>query len=175
MTDVDAFEPSYSPKKVEFWLAHWEELDALVKTPKSSAHIAEHLNREWIMLAVRMRFCICQEQHTVDSMSVNPACTHEPSGGGAYDSGPQAVLCVYADLMRAAEELPPGWLATRRIWHDQMIHPMAIGRRVAEWRRDVKLGKARVEPEPVFPRAIAINRMAKWLGWGRTPAFDEVA
>lgn len=171
----DIFEPTYSPKRIEFWLAHWEELDALVKTPKSSAHIAEHLNREWMLLQPRLRFCLCVEQHATDSMSVNPACTHEPRGGGAYDSGPQAVLCVYADLMRAAEQLPVGWLATRKIWAQQMIHPEAVARRVQEWRRDVKLGLARDEREPIFARTEAIRRMARMLGWGCLPAFEEVA
>jgi hypothetical protein len=66
---ADPFEPVYPPKKIEFWLAHFEELVALVQDGKSSAHIAEHLNREWFLLQSRLRYCICKELHDADTLA----------------------------------------------------------------------------------------------------------
>lgn len=159
---IDAFEPVYPPQKIEFWLAHFEELYTLVHSPKSSAHIAEHLNREWILLQVRLRTCLCKEEHEREMYSVDPACTHEPSGGGAYRAGPETAECVMADLRIAASKLPPGWLATRRIWAEQLLGAKEIAQRVNEWRQT-----GYHEREPAFSRSIAIRRMAAFLGWGQ--------
>jgi hypothetical protein len=163
----DAFDTAYSPRRVEFWLAHFEELETLVRSPKSSAHVAEHLNREWVMLQVRLRFCLCQEAHAVDSRAVDPACQHEPTGGGAYRAGPETALCVLSDLRHAAEHLPPGWLATRKIWWEELIPQKTIIQRVTDWRHQVRHGQAYVEREPAFARTIAVNRMANQLGWSK--------
>ena len=160
----DVFEPIYSPRRIEFWLAHWEELYALVTTPKSSAHNAEHLNREWMMLQPRLRFCLCAEAHAFDSMASDPACTHEPTGG-SFRVGGETVLCVYSDLMKASDTLPPGWLATRKIWREQLISDRQIEQRVMKWRYAVRHGDAENEREPVFSRPVAVNRMASSLWW----------
>lgn len=172
----DPFEPIYSPRKIEFWLAHWEELYSLVTTPKSSAHNAEHLNREWMLLQPRLRFCLCLEAHAIDSMAVDPGCTHEPTGG-SFRVGGETVLCVYADLKRAASMLPPGWLSTHRIWREQMVSDAEINLRVFTWRQAVRAGSAVVEREPVFSRPVAVNRMATSLGWSKMPALgiDAIA
>jgi hypothetical protein len=152
----DVFEPVYSPRKVEFWLDHWEELDTLVESPKSAAHIAEHLNREWVMLQVRMKTCLCKELHASDAAAVDPGCRHEPTGGG-FRTGTTTALCIVADLRHAADKLPPNWHATHKIWQSQMLPRTMIDQRsrVAEGR----------EREPVFARYIAVKRMAGWLGW----------
>jgi len=154
----DPFEPVYSPKKIYFWLAHWEELYTLVHTPKSSAHIAEHLNREWELLLPRLRYCLCHELHAVDSRAVDPACSHEPSGGGSYKTGPETALCIYADLIKASEQLPPAWSATQQIWLEQMVPVMVIKSRAK---------RAERQREPAFARTLAVERMARYLGWGQ--------
>ena len=159
---VDAFEPSYSPRKIEFWLAHWEELQTLVDTPRSAAHIAEHLNREWMMLQARNRYCLCHELHAIDSLAVDPACTHSPSGGGGYRRSSEAVLCIYADLHKASGELPAPWSATQRIWFDQRVPRSLVSQRVASWRKSKP-----TPPEPIFARTFAVMRMAESLGWTR--------
>ena len=171
---TDPFEPIYPPRKIEFWLAHWEELYALVLTPKSSAHNAEHLNREWMLLQPRLKYCLCQEAHAADSMASDPGCTHEPTGG-SYRVGGETVACVYADLMDASGKLPPGWLATRKIWREQLLGDQEINHRVLTWRIAVKYHGMAVEPEPWFARSEAINRMARSLGWTKMPALSEVA
>lgn len=153
----DAFEPTYSPRKIEFWLAHWEELASLVNTPKSSAHIAAHLAEEWMHLQVRLRYCLCQEQHAADTLAVDPACTHERSGG-RYQGGPETALCIHADLTAASGRLPARWLATRQIWAQQLTPQPVVMRR---------LQSAKHEPEPLFARYVAVERMARYLGWTR--------
>jgi len=147
----DVFEPTYPPGKIDFWLDHFEELDTLVLSPKSSAHIAEHLAREWILLQVRLTSCLCKEQHAHDSAAVDPACSHAPSGGGAYRAGPETALCIVADLRRAASELPPHWLATRRIWETLSL-PAGRARHTAL-------------NEPPFSRSACVQMMARSLGW----------
>ena len=159
----DAFEPTYSPRKVEFWLAHWGELDTLVHTPKSSAHIAEHLSVEWMHLQVRLRFCLCHEAHATDSLAVDPSCQHSPSGGH-YRGGPETALCIFADLHHASSKLPPVWLATRKIWQEQLVPRALVDERVLRWR----LSGAVREREPAFARSIAVDRMARFLGWQPT-------
>lgn len=165
MGPEDPFEPTYSPRLIEFWLEHFEELETLASSPKSSAHIAEHLNHEWMMLQARLRVCLCKEAHASDSMAVDPACTHMPGGGGAYAKGPITALLVLADLRYAAEQLPPGWLSTRTIWHQQLVEDARIIDRVYDWRKRVHRGEAGVEREPAFARSVAVRRMAQALGW----------
>lgn len=166
----DVFEPVYSPRKVEFWLHHWEELDTLVHSPKSSAHIAEHLNREWILLQVRLRTCLCQEAHAVDSRAVDPACAHMPSGGGSFNAGSETVRCVMADLRRAADTLPPTWLSTRQIWVEQGLDARLIAQRVQRSRYAPRVA------EPAYSRWVAIRHMAMKLGWMPQAAqLEEVA
>lgn len=154
---TDAFEPNYSPRKIEFWLAHFEELVTLVIDRKSSAHIAEHLNREWFLLQSRMRYCLCGELHDADTRAVDPACAHMPSGGG-HRNGPETALCIYADLRRAADTLPSSWLATHKIWSEQMLSSREVDRRVRS--------RPDREREPIFARSVAVRRMARELGWG---------
>lgn len=152
----DVFEPVYSPKRIEFWLAHYDELLELVFSGKTSAHIAEHLNREWFLLQSRLRHCLCKELHAVDSLAVDPGCTHSPSGG-SYRQGPETALCIMADLSRAAESLPATWLATQKIWDEQ---------RLDRQRRDALRARTRIlEREPIWARSVAIRRMALELGW----------
>jgi hypothetical protein len=158
--EIDPFEPVYSPKKIEFWLAHFEELVTLVQSGKSSAHIAEHLNREWFLLQARLRYCLCKEEHDADTLAVDPACTHSPSGG-TFRQGPETALCILADLRRAADRLPPNWVATQRIWAEQFFDERLIARR-----RLVAHRVGAYEREPVFARTVAIRRMARELGWG---------
>lgn len=165
----DVFEPVYTPRKIEFWLDHWEELDAIAHTPKSAAHIAEHLAREWFMLQGRMKACLCKELHDVDVMAVDPACSHEPSGGGAYRSTASSALCIVADLRSAADLLPPEWLATRTIWHQQGLGIPEIGRKVRAWRNN----HVGFEREPVFARSIAVRRMARQLGWSLSSNIEK--
>lgn len=153
----DAFEPSYSPKKIEFFLAHWEELNSMVFDGKSSAHIAEHLNREWFLLQSRMRYCLCGELHDADTRAVDPACAHMPMGG-SHRNGPETALCIYADLRRAADALPPTWLVTHKIWSEQLLSPKEVEQRLSRC--------AEREREPIFARSVAVRRMARELGWG---------
>jgi hypothetical protein len=155
----DVFEPSYSPKKIEFWLSHWEELDTLVSSPKASAHIAEHLNREWFLLQGGWKVCLCKELHDRDM--VDPACARTPSGGGGFLAGATTALCILADLRAAADVLPAHWMATRQIWRQQMLTVKAIQQRVDRWRHN----RGHIEREPGFARDIAVQRMAKVLGW----------
>jgi hypothetical protein len=154
----DIFEPTYSPKRVEFWLAHFEELVALVQDGKSSAHIAEHLNREWFLLQSRLRYCICKELHDADTLAVDPACTHSPSGG-SYRMGPETAVCILADLRKAASSLPPSWLVTHKIWQEQMMSAREITVKRLEGRRVAS------EREPIFARTVAVRRMARELGY----------
>lgn len=154
----DAFEPVYTPKRIEFFLAHWEELLSMVFDGKSSAHIAEHLNREWMLLQSRMRYCLCGELHDADTRAVDPACSHSPSVG-SHRHGPETALCIYADLRRAADSLPASWLVSHRIWTEQCMPSKEIQRR-AQTDRDR-------EREPIFARSVAIRRMARELGWQR--------
>lgn len=160
----DPFEPVYSPKKIEFWLAHFEELITMVQSGKSSAHIAEHLNREWFLLQARLRYCLCQEVHNAEMRAVDPACLHEPSGG-TYRQGPETALCILADLRKAADALPPSWITTQKIWHEQMVPARQIALRREQWRAKVKAGAEYEEREPAFARTIAVRRMARDLGW----------
>jgi hypothetical protein len=157
----DVFEPIYSPRRVEFWLAHWEELDTLVHSPKSAAHIAEHLNREWWLIQSRYASCICKELHDADTLAVDPACAHMPGGGAARSM--HTALCIFSDLRLAADELPPGWLATRQIWNQQMLPDRLVDSRLQVWRAQ----RNGIEREPVFARNVAIRRMAAKLGWSR--------
>lgn len=152
----DAFEPSYSPKKIDFWLAHFEELVTMVFDGKSSAHIAEHLQREWILLQSRMRSCLCGELHDADTRAVDPACAHMPQGG-SYRHGPETALCIYADLRRAADLLPATWIVTHKIWTEQMLPGKEIQLRASR-----SLARER---EPIFARGVALRRMARELGW----------
>jgi hypothetical protein len=161
----DPFEPVYSPQRVEFWLEHFEELETLALSPKSSAHIAEHLSHEWMLLQMRLKVCLCKEQHDTDSLTVDPACLHMPGGGGAFAKGPITALLVLADLKHAAEHLPPGWLATRQIWKQQLVDGLTAEHRIATWRKRVRAGDDYVEREPAFARSIAVRRMARYLGW----------
>lgn len=155
----DVFEPVYTPRKVEFWLDHWEELDVLMHSPKSSAHIAEHLAREWFLLEVRNKACLCKELHDVDSKASDPACSHTPSGGGSFQSKASTALCIVADLRQAADELPAVWTATRQIWQQQMLSRLEILKRVQ------KAAGMKHEREPVFARSVAIRRIAAKLGY----------
>lgn len=152
------FEPVYPPRKVEFWLEHWEELETLAYSPKASAHIAEHLNREWFLLQVRMKVCMCAE------MADDPYCQVSP-GGGDYRAGAETIRCVVADLAQAADKLPSNWFATHKIWQ-QMAMPMReIERRSRQYETR--------EREPLFARHIALRRMARALGW--IPATEQAA
>lgn len=150
--DDDVFEPNYSPSRIEFWLHHWEELDALAYSPRSSAHIAEHLNREWMLLQVRRRACLCAELHGVDQQAVDPACTHEPTGRAGFRAGPETALCIVANLRRAAARLPQNWLSVRTIM-DQQGQPLPAAR------------PRSVSREPQHSRWVAVKMMAVMLGW----------
>lgn len=161
----DVFEPTYSPAKIEFWQEHFEELDTLVHSPKSSAHIAEHLAREWFLLQARQRACLCKELHAHDSRAVDPACAHEPSGGGGFRAGQLTAVCIVADLRRAADQLPPHWAATHRIWSEQGISTMVIEQRS-------RRGSGN-NFEPAYSRSAAVRMMARALGW--TPRAESVA
>lgn len=169
----DVFDPIYSPRRIEFWLDHGEELETLAYSPKSSAHIAEHLNREWTLLQVRLKTCLCRELHDADSAAVDPSCSHSPTSGAGFRAGPETALCILADLRRAADTLPPGWLATRKIWSQLMVTD--INARLAHWRKRVHAGSAGVEREPAYARGVAIYRMAEVLGWQRRSETTENA
>lgn len=162
---MDVFEPDYSPKKVEFWLEHFVELATMAESKGSSAHIAEHLAREYFMLQGRRAVCLCHELHAVDSMAVDPACTHSPSGGGSFRAGPETALCITSDLRHAGAQQPANWMATLKVWQQQLVPDWEIARRRAEWRRKAKAGEIATEPEPIYARGVVIRRMARLLGW----------
>lgn len=166
----DAFEPTYSPRKIEFWLRHWEELAGLVYSPKTSAHIAAHLADEWMHLQVRLLSCLCHEQHLADSLAVDPACQHQPSGGGGYRKSSETALCIYSDLMAASATLPAHWSATQRIWKEQGLTQRAIAGRCANAAGGWPNRTTYREPEPTFARHAAVERMAQVLGWSRRVA-----
>jgi|SRR6185436_3395749 len=162
----DAFEPGYSPRIIEFWLEHFEELATLTTSSKgASAHIAEHLAREWILLQVRLKTCLCHEMHAIDSLAVDPGCTHSPSGGGAFKAGPETAVCISADLTRAGATLPGNWLATHKVWRQMLLSEEQIKQRRGIWRKSVLNGQTTLEPEPIYSRGVVIRRMAKTLGW----------
>ena len=171
----DAFSIGYSPRHIEFWLEHFEELATLTTSSKgASAHIAEHLAREWVLLQVRLKTCLCHEMHAIDSQAVDPGCTHSPSGGGAFKAGPETAVCISADLNLAAEILPGNWLATHTVWRQMLVSEEQIKRRRGIWRKSVLAGQAILEAEPDYSRGVVIRRMAHTLGWSEKNDVEKL-
>jgi hypothetical protein len=126
------------------------------------------------MLAVRLKTCLCHELHAIDSMAVDPACTHNPAGGGGFKAGPETALCISADIKRSAEMLPANWLASHKVWRQMLLSEDEIRSRRASWRRSVVAGAIPNEPEPIYSRGVAIRRMAKALGWRESENVEKL-
>ena len=146
----------YSPHRVRFLLAHWEELEALVGGGPAVAHLRLYLDHEWALLQSdgARRACLCPLGETTP-----PA---QAGRGSAYGDGAHGAQHTLADLKRAADTLPITWQATRAIY--------ALQGRAGEWRLRASLS-------PLAPRSVellgdaagdyllATRRMAEALGW----------
>lgn len=166
--DADLFEPVYSPHRVRFWLRHWDELETLADAPRTSAHLAEHLQREWFLLREDPKIdCLCAELHDADQRAVDPACAHAPAGGGSFKAGAHTASQIRADLELAANALPLVWRVTPIIF--------SLQGRLGQWefRFAVSRGMAGQRPTPAMLSSLdasttfydAARRMARSLGW----------
>lgn len=109
MTDPEAslWQPTYSPRRVRFYLAHWAEVEAIAQSPASAANLRAYLQREWELLhGARGRTCLCPMEHAPHA---------ETLGRSGFGDGAHGAAHVLADLARAADALPVDWAVTRLI------------------------------------------------------------
>jgi hypothetical protein len=81
-------ERGLSPRRVAFWLHHWQELRTLAETPGSSRDLREYVRREWVRLQERHPSIVCLCGPT-DSEPQRPSAY---AGGGTY--GPSSTFAT---------------------------------------------------------------------------------
>jgi hypothetical protein len=153
--------PLYTPRRVRFVLAHWEELEALAASASAAAHLRVYLDHEWALLQSdrSRRDCLCPLGEPTP-----PAQAGRRSAWGDGAHGAQHTL---ADLRQAADSLPITWTATRAIYAQQA--------RLGEWRfrHGIYRRGARGRPQDALIEPatgawqVATRMMALALGWRR--------
>jgi hypothetical protein len=163
--DGDVFDGSYSPRRLRFYLAHYESLRAIAESPESARAEMDGLRREWTLVTywaertARADVCYCAD--TNDGVS-SPA--ERLGGPAAFGPPAHAAAVILADLQRATDALPIHWAATRALYELQGRADV-WGARLAAHRQ---LGMRRPQDrliEPFDSRRATIGLMARGLGW----------
>jgi hypothetical protein len=162
-------ERGLSPRRVAFWLHHWQELRTLAETPGSSRDLREYVRREWIRLQERHPSIVCLCGPT-DSEPQRPSAY---AGGGTYGPSSTFATDLHATLLEAADALPFPWRVTRVVFAlQQRPGEYDYIKRFDLWRHDARRDHARdALPEPQgtdeYALRVAIERMAAHSGWRR--------
>jgi hypothetical protein len=99
--DADLLAPTYSPRRIRFFLRHLAALEALAQSPSTSAGEAERLGREWELLQDRRgparADCLCHEAIAWPDVPASPG------GGRHMESAEHPWSDLLADLAHGVE------------------------------------------------------------------------
>lgn len=156
---VERQERGLSPRRVRFWLAHWQELETLADGGPGTRNLREYLAREWVLLQERPGICLCGP---TDQEVPRPA---EYAAGGY---GPSSLHFpeLRATLVQAADALPLPWHATRAVFEQQQRISL-WGARLAAYRLHYVTWPREQdrEIEPPGSSIVVTERIARATGW----------
>lgn len=158
-TDSDQHhaERGLSPRRVRFWLVHFEELSTLADGGPGIRNLKEYLAREWARLQERPGICLCGP---IDEQPALPA----EYGGGTYGPASLHFPELRATLIQAADALPLPWRATRDVF-DMQGRADVWAARLATRRLHDALRAVDRDIEPPGSAFVVVQRMALSTGW----------
>ena len=158
--EVPGVERGLSPRRVRFWLAHFQELDTLADGGPGTRNLREYLAREWVLLQERPGICLCGP---TDQQTARPA---GYSAGGGYGPSSLHFSGLRAQLVQAADALPLPWQATRAVFEAQG-RADTWGARLAAYRAHYATWSREQdkEPEPHGSSIVVTERIAGATGW----------
>lgn len=150
-------ERGLSPRRVRFWIAHWQELETLADGGPGIRNLREYLAREWVLLQDRPGICLCGP---TDQQTARPATFAGSGFGPASLHFPE----LRAQLVQAGDALPLPWRATRAVF-DAQGRSDVWAARLATRRLHDALRPVDREIEPQGSPIVVTERMARSTGW----------
>lgn len=157
----DVFDGTYSPRRIAFFLHHWDALRSVAEHPMGGRGELDALRREWTIINTTptiLGICACDRRQFYRSTP------EEYVGGGAFGPSEMDVAILLADLEHAADALPLHWRATARVFARQGRTDiwgarLATHRFLGLPRRQDRL----IEPTDADHRVLGLMALA--LGW----------
>lgn len=168
----DPFDGGYSPRRIRFYLAHWQALHSVALDPHGGRGELDALRREWELIQTTSSVsgvCLCERR---EYFRATPE--EYTRAGGYRPEGADAIAVLLADVEHAADALPLHWVATRTIFSAQLRADVWAGR-LATHRM---LGMPRPQDRGIEPRDSehrALGLLARALGWRSDEAKRGVA
>lgn len=158
----DLFDGGYSPRRLRFYLVHWQSLVGIAEQPNGGRGELDALRREWELVnsdATIMGVCACERRGFYRSTPEEYG-----RGGGYRPEGADNIAVLLADLEHAADALPIHWATTRVIFHAQLRADVWAARLATHRHLGMPRPQDRgIEPPDSDHRALGL--LAQALGW----------